>query len=85
MGLYLNLKLREIALRGSLPTLLNYSYQDCVKSIPQAGVFGEYSDQSYSDALKPLPVQSAKLSPCIVTIGCCFDSHPRIDGVIPVK
>jgi hypothetical protein len=36
---------------------------------------------NYSDAQKSVPVKPARLLPCI-TIGCCFDSHPRIDSVL---
>jgi hypothetical protein len=35
----------------------------------------------YSDVQKSLPVKLARLLPYI-TIGCCFDSHPRIDSVL---
>jgi hypothetical protein len=35
----------------------------------------------YSDVQKSVPVKLARLLPCI-TIGCCFDSHPRIDSVL---
>ena len=35
----------------------------------------------YGDAQKSVPAKLARLLPCI-TIGCCFDSHPRIDSVL---
>jgi hypothetical protein len=36
---------------------------------------------AYSDVQKSVPVKLARLLPYI-TIGCCFDSHPRIDSVL---
>jgi hypothetical protein len=35
----------------------------------------------YRDVQKSVPVKLARLLPDI-TIGCCFDSHPRIDSVL---
>ena len=37
--------------------------------------------EGYSDVQKSVPVKPARLLPYI-TIGCCFDSHPRIDSVL---
>jgi hypothetical protein len=36
---------------------------------------------NYSDVQKSVPVKLARLL-LDITIGCCFDSHPRIDSVI---
>ena len=36
---------------------------------------------SYSDVQKSVPVKLARLL-LDITIGCCFDSHPRIDSVL---
>jgi hypothetical protein len=35
----------------------------------------------YSDMQKSVPVKLARLL-LKITIGCCFDSHPRIDNVL---
>ncbi|MFN4895796.1 MAG: hypothetical protein ACK5HO_08405, partial [Pseudomonadota bacterium] len=35
----------------------------------------------YSDVQKSVPVKLARLL-LDITIGCCFDSHPRIDSVL---
>ncbi|MFN4895206.1 MAG: hypothetical protein ACK5HO_05425, partial [Pseudomonadota bacterium] len=35
----------------------------------------------YSDVQKSVPVKLARLL-LYITIGCCFDSHPRIDSVL---
>jgi hypothetical protein len=36
---------------------------------------------NYSDVQKSVPVKLARLL-LDITIGCCFDSHPRIDSVL---
>jgi hypothetical protein len=36
---------------------------------------------SYTDVQKSVPVKLARLL-LDITIGCCFDSHPRIDSVL---
>jgi hypothetical protein len=39
------------------------------------------SENHYSDVQKSVPVKLARLL-LEITIGCCFDSHPRIDSVL---
>jgi hypothetical protein len=39
------------------------------------------TDFVYSDVQKSVPVKLARLL-SYITIGCCFDSHPRIDSVL---
>jgi hypothetical protein len=39
------------------------------------------SRAAYSDVQKSVPVKLARLLQYI-SIGCCFDSHPRIDNVL---
>jgi hypothetical protein len=36
---------------------------------------------NYSDVQKSVPVKLARLL-LDITIGCCFDSHPRIDSIL---
>jgi hypothetical protein len=43
--------------------------------------FKNHSRRVYSDVQKSVPVKLARLL-LDITIGCCFDSHPRIDSVL---
>jgi hypothetical protein len=45
------------------------------------GISLRFSVNRYSDMQKPVPVKLARLLPYI-TIGCCFDSHPRINSAL---